>query len=193
MSTLPHERSELEKIQVAIFSASGRRNSENLKCEISLRAAPDTVAQQDIYDLLDSGLIKWDFNLKSALFMKSVSNPKHMVRCVAYYGPLSGHYKCLGYALGCINEENGSVEIDFIEKRADAPDELRSKFLPIIVDAYAAYALYLNSKDLGFKIDKFAFVNPVENKIDFYKKRGYEIVNDYLPDCRAAVKYLTQI
>lgn len=62
-----------------------------------------------------------------------------------------------------------------------------------MVDAYASYALYLNSRVDGFNINKFVFVGPLEDKIVFYQKRGFEIIESYRGSCRAAVKYLTDI
>lgn len=193
MSSAPRNLSELEKIQGAIFSASSHRSSQMLPKEVSLMAVPSKDAEDDLQNLYERKLLGWDFNMKASPIFGFVGNPEHMIKCVVYYACEDHRYKCIGYAVGSINEERGSVEIDYIEKRKDAPDDLRSKFLPIIVDAYASYALYLNKSIEGLQINEFAFINPLIDKFTFYQERGFEIVGNYSGGCAAAVKYLTKI
>ncbi len=193
MSPQPEEPSELEKIQSTVFTASAHRSSESLPNDLQLHAVPNAQAKEDVQALLDAGKLTWNFNLKVMPFMATVSNLEHLVQCVAYYGCDDGkHHQCLGYAIGCINENIGAVEIAYIEKRKDSPEALRSKFLNIIVDAYSSYALYLNKLIPEVNINKFVFVNPVEDKISFYRSRGYTITEQYGDGFRAAIKDLQQ-
>lgn len=192
MSSSPRNLTELEKVQAGIFSASSHKSSQSLSKQISLMAVPSKQAEDDLQELYEKQLLGWDFNMKVCPVFGFICNPAHVVKCVAYYGDEENGYKCIGYAIGSINEERGSIEIDYIEKRKDSPDELRSKFLPIVVDAYASYALYLNRKIENLQINEFAFINPVEDKLTFYQKRGFEIIKNYSGDCVAAVKYLTR-
>lgn len=191
MSSSVRTITEQEKIQAAIFSASSLKSSHDLPKEISLMAVPNEQAEADLQELYGRQLLGWDFNMKVTPIFGFVSNPAHIIKCVAYYGVDNKQFLCAGYAIGSINHSGGAVEIDYIEKRKDSDNDLRSKFLPIIVDAYTLYALYLNTK-LNLKINKFVFINPIADKIQFYRDRGYEIVHNYREDCTAAVKYLTE-
>ena len=179
----------LQEIQEKLFSMSAMKSSEELPSNITLTAAPDEQVLRDVQDLQAKRLIVWDFDLKSQRWTTPVSNPEHMIKCVAYYGDGVLGYYCVGYAIGCITADGKAVEVDFIEKRCDASDDLRSKFLPIIVDAFALYGLYLNKQGVT-SVEKFILVNPVPDKVGYYKKHGFELVDDYLNGCSAMVKHL---
>ena len=179
-----------QEIQDALFSLSAKKSSDELPETLNLSAGTDPQTIKDIQDLKDKGLIVWDFNMKSQLWMTPVSNPAGMIKCIAYYGNAVNGYYCVGYALGCINKEATAVEINFIEKRRDASVDLCSKFLPVIVDAVSTYALYLNSIEAA-KISKFVLVGPVPGVRQYYQEQGFEYIEGYLGS-HAMVKYLVK-
>lgn len=178
-----------EEIQDKIFSAVAEQVSEFLPLNITLTAAIEDVALKDIQTLKEQNLLFWDFSMKAQPYMTPVSNPEHMIKCIAYYGDGVNGYYCAGYALGSISSDGTTIEVNFIEKRKDASTDLCSKFLPIIVDALAAYGLYLNSEGLA-TITKFALVGPVPGVKAYYQEQGFELVPDYSYGMEAMIKYM---
>lgn len=165
--------------QQALFSVSAAKSSDRLPLDIALDACDESsLAHRDLQELKDKGLIGFDFNLKSAPHMQYVSNPKHMINCVVYYGNAEKGRSCIGFAVGCVNKDVTAIELNCIEKRRDAGSELKYNFLPIVVDAFALYGLYLNEHGLA-NIDKFVIVGPIETVIPYYKNTGFVYVNNY--------------
>jgi len=178
----------LEESQELIFSNVGLEVSNRLPKNITLSAIPSERTLLDLQRLQDYGLITWDFNMKSSSWGTPVSNPEHMIKCVAYYGDGVDGYYCVGYAIGCINVENTTIEINFIEKRRNASEELKEKFLPIISDAFIAYRNFLNEFDVESHITKIALVGPIPGVQKYYAEQGFDYVNDYLWGSDAMVK-----
>ncbi|MDF4307224.1 hypothetical protein P3697_08805 [Vibrio parahaemolyticus] len=178
----------LEEIKDYIFSTVAEKHSENFPLRVTLANANEQ-ARGDIQELRDKSLLIWDFNMKLVPYMTPVSNPEGMISCVVYYGDAENGWVCMGYALGCVNKEGTAVEITHVEKRCDAGADFKSKFLPIIVDAFSAYGLYLNHVQLA-KVEKFAFVGPLPGVIEYYKQHGFEYVDDYL-GTDAVIKFLS--
>ncbi|MGF1763515.1 hypothetical protein [Aliivibrio kagoshimensis] len=169
----------LEEVQQALFSFSAKQSSERLPMNVSLKIDDgDDEVKKDLQRLIEEGKILWNYNMKSQIGFNPASNPDHLIRCVAYYGNKEMEYYCVGYVLGCVNKDGDAMEIDFIEKRSDASEDLRSKFLPIIVDAFATYGLYLNSRELA-NINKLVLVGPVEEVLSYYKRKGFNFSEDY--------------
>ncbi|MUK51101.1 hypothetical protein [Aliivibrio fischeri] len=169
----------LTAIQQQLFSVSSTRSSEELPLDIALDVVDENaLALKDVLELKEKGLIAWDLHLKSQPFMGYLSNFDHLIQCVAYYGNAEKGRCCIGFALGCINPEGTAIELYYIEKRKDSGDDLCSKFLPIIVDAFSLYGLYLNSIDLA-KINKFVIVGPLDSVVPYYKESGFEYVENY--------------
>lgn len=166
-------------IQEVLFSASAVRSSDKFPLTVTLSAVPEgSLAHSDLTELKEKGLIAWDLPLKASQYMTPVSNFEHMLQCVVYYGNAEKGRSCIGFALGCINKENTAIELNFIEKRSDAGDDFKSKFLPIIVDAFTLYALYLNERE-DANISKFVIMGPLEQVIPYYKTSGFIYQNDY--------------
>ncbi|HIF9310971.1 TPA: hypothetical protein ACX6RK_003226 [Photobacterium damselae] len=176
-------------IQEKIFAMSAMKSSNELPSNITLMASPNEQSIRDIQDLHEKNLIKWDFGIKSSAWGTPVSNPGHIIKCIAYYGDAVLGYYCVGYAIGCINEEKQCIEIDYIEKRCDASVDLNSKFLPIIVDAFTLYGLYLKHKGV-VDINKFALINPLENVRSYYLTQGFSFDENYSSGCNAMIKYI---
>lgn len=172
------ESKSLQEIQETMLALSAQHSSEALPGRFTLALGTNEAALEDVQALKDRKLITWDFSMKTHIAMTPVSNPEHMLSCVAYYGDAVLGFYCVGYAIGCISKDGTTIEIDFIEKRCDASDELRAKFLPLVIDAYATYGLYLNSKKVT-TIDKIALISPVQGVIGYYKKQGYNYSEDY--------------
>lgn len=174
--------------QADLFSMSAIESSKFLPLDISLTSQPNEQVLADLRLLQERELIRWDFEMNST-YGCPVSNPAHLLKCVAYYGDaVNGRY-CVGYAIGCINEDRTAIEVDYIEKRCDASEDLRSKFLPIIIDAFAAYGLYLNHIGEA-NIDKFVLVGPIPGVVGYYKAQGFEHFRDYFQGADAMIKYL---
>ncbi|WP_413113847.1 hypothetical protein [Thaumasiovibrio sp. DFM-14] len=180
---------DLAATQDEIFVAVAENASEFLPLNITLTAAVDDVTLGDVQDLQKQGLIAWDFFMKSSPWMGAVTNPEHIIKCVAYYGDAVSGYYCAGYAIGCISTDKTAVEINFIEKRKDASADLRYKFLPIIVDAFLAYGLYLTSEGFA-EVDKFVLIGPVEGVKKYYKEQGFTLIEDYSNGTEAMLKYM---
>lgn len=178
-----------EQVKEQIFASVAEKHSENLPLKISL-ATTSAHTTQDIAELKEKELLVWDFNMKSIPCMSPVSNPDQMLSCIAYYGDAENGWVCIGYALGCISKDFQAIEVTHIEKRKDAGDDLKSKFLPVIVDAFVAYGLYLNHIT-STRISKFVFVGPVPGVLDYYKQQGFEYIDDYSSSgSDAVVKYM---
>lgn len=177
------------EIQEKIFSLVAEETSKELPLNITLTSALEDATLKDIQSLKEQNLIIWDFSMKAQPCMTPVSNPEHMIKCVAYYGDAVNGYYCAGYALGSISVDNTTIEINFIEKRKDASTDLCSKFLPIIVDAFTTYGLYLNSEGVT-EISKFALVGPVPGVKKYYQEQGFELVPDYSYGMEAMIKYM---
>ncbi len=138
----------------------------------------DKLALKDIEELKGRGLLFWDLSFKLMPFMDSVSNCKHQLLTVVYYGDgVIGRY-CAGYALGCVNEERKSVELNFIEKRKDASVDLNHTFFPAIYEAWTTY-VYALIDLFGYEIDKFVLVGPVPGVRKYYTDAGFTAVDDY--------------
>lgn len=178
-----------ENLLTDIFSRSSKNASKALEKEINLSVLePNSKAMEDLTNLRNEEKIIWNVNFKTNF--PACSNPSHSVNCVAYYGDREINYYCLGYALGCVNEEEKAIEICFIEKRNDSSEELHCKFLPVIIDAYSTYALYLN--ELGESdIERFVLVSPVAGVIAYYRENCF-IHEKYGPSGDdAMVRYLS--
>ncbi|WP_188009005.1 hypothetical protein [Grimontia hollisae] len=165
------------KIQDAIFSAVAEKHSHNFEKSVTMFAAGDRETD-DILALVDKKLLKWQFNLKANAATTAASNPEHMINSVVYYGEPVNGFACMGYAIGCVSKDGTAIEINFMEKRVDSGTEWCQQFLPLIVDAYAAYALYLNTIG-STNIDKLVFVGPVEGAKHYYTNKGLVYVPDY--------------
>jgi len=168
----------LQEVQKDIFAYSAMQSSKLLPKNITLDATQSESTFLDLEELKNKGLLVWDFKMKSSSWSSVVSNPKHAINCVAYYGDAETGYYCLGYAIGCISEDQTLVEINFIEKRKDASAELDGKFLPVIIDAFASYALYLN-KETEANISDFVLVGPLPGVKAYYQKAGFINVENY--------------
>lgn len=184
------EESSLQDLQRDLFAYTAEKISEELPMNITLTAFPNDQAIRDLEELEGKRLLCWNFRMNSVKGMTPVSNPGHIVKCVAYYGNATKGYYCVGYAIGCVNGDNTALEVNLIEKRSDASHDLRNKFLPIIVDAFTAYALYLNHLGVA-QIDTFALVGPIPGLLGYYKSKGFEHLKDYHIGVDAMVKYLT--
>ncbi|KAB0292005.1 hypothetical protein KI743_06510 [Vibrio sp. D420a] len=176
-----------DELKNQIFMSVADQHSKHLPMKLSL-SLPNEQSKEDLQELKDKQLLAWDFNMKSIPYMSPVSNPQDMLSCIAYYGNAEVGYSCIGYALGCINESGTAIEVNFIEKRCDTGSDLKSKFLPVVVDAFASYGLYLNHTG-NAKINKFVFVGPVPGVIHYYQEQGFEYTNDYL-GTDAVIKFL---
>ncbi|KKA45139.1 hypothetical protein [Salinivibrio sp. KP-1] len=175
------------EIQDAIFGQVSEAHSDDFEKQITM-CSMHAETHDDLQRLVDQKKIQWVPSLKAGAATTGVSNPKHMVHSVIYYGTPSSGYACIGYTIGCLRHDKKAVEIDFLEKRNDAGNEWCHKFLPLIVDAYAAYALYLNNEELA-NIEQIVFTGPVPGVRSYYTDLGMEWVDDY--DSRNAfVMYL---
>ncbi len=172
------EEKTLQEIQETLFSLSAQKSSEELPGRLTLTVGTNECALKDVASLKEKGLLTWDFSMKSNKSMTPVSNPEHMLSCVAYYDDIESNYYCIGYALGCISADNSAIEIDFIEKRPDTGIELKSKFLPIVIDAFTTYGLYLNDKKVA-NINKIMLLSPVTGVQEYYIKQGSKYINYY--------------
>ncbi|MDW6019952.1 hypothetical protein SBW85_19795 [Vibrio plantisponsor] len=170
----------LKQVQQTLFSASAVRSSEKLPLKIALDAVSDnSLAYNDLAELRDKGLIAWDLAMKANSCMTPVSNADHILQCVAYYGNAENGRSCIGFGLGCINNDGTAIELNLIEKRRDSGVDLKSKLLPIIVDAFSLYGLYLNNNGLA-NISKFVIVGPIESVVPYYRESGFQYVENYL-------------
>lgn len=166
------EKSQKE-VQQALFSASALRSNETLPLKLVLDSVTNgSLAYDDLSELQGKGLIVWDLAMKAAPYMTPVSNPNHIIECVAYYGTAENGRSCIGFALGCISEDGTAIELNFIEKRNDAGNDFKSKFLFIIVDAFSLYGLYLNEAEMA-KITRFVLIGPLEHIVPYYKDSGF--------------------
>ncbi|WP_077337800.1 hypothetical protein [Vibrio ruber] len=161
--------------------------SQQFPLNLSLTTMKEAVTEQDLQDLKKKGLITWDLTLKVGKTTTPVSNPEHMVVCVAYYGDGIDGYYCAGYALGCISKDNSSLEINFIEKRKDASTDLCYQFLPIMIEAFTAYGLYLNQENMS-SVDKIVLVGPIDGVKKYYKDQGFKLVSEYYKGEEAMIK-----
>lgn len=178
----------VEEIQEQIFSNVSLKISERLPKNITLTATPNERVLSDLNDLKDQGLIIWDFAMKAAPWGTPVSNLEHMIKCIAYYGDAVDGYYCVGYAIGCVDVKNRTMEINFIEKRNDASEDLKDQFLPVIFDAFMAYKSFLNEFDPDSFIDKVALVGPVPGVRKYYVEHGFEYISDYSYGIDAMIK-----
>ncbi|WP_146029932.1 hypothetical protein [Vibrio diazotrophicus] len=169
-----------KQIQQTLFTASAVRSSEKLPLNVALDAVSDnSLAHNDLAELRDKGLIVWDLAMKANPCFTPVFNRDHILQCVAYYGNAEHGRSCIGFGLGCISSDGTAIELNFIEKRSDSGADLKSKFLSIIVDAFSLYGLYLNHNESG-NISKFVIVGPIESVVPYYKKSGFQYVENYL-------------
>ncbi|CAM4044146.1 hypothetical protein [Vibrio neonatus] len=167
-----------DELKIMAFSKACKEANRRLPDDISL-ALPSGKTNEDIQNLKEKGLLCWDFNNLKQPFKTPVSNPEHQLSCIAYYGNTSNGYYCVGYVLGCVNKESTAIEINFIEKRSDAGVDLKSNFLPVIVDAFTAYGLLLNVLGQA-RINKLVLVGPVEGVRHYYESSGWQYSADYL-------------
>lgn len=179
----------LQEVQKEIFVYSAMQSSKNLPGNITLDATQSENTFLDLQELQEKGLLTWDFKMKISSWGTIATNPNHAINCVAYYGNAENGYYCLGYAIGCITEDNTTVEVALIEKRNDASTDLEGQFLPIIFDAFSTYALYLNSEG-ETKISTFALVGPLPGVKKYYQENGFSYVEDYYKGSDAMLKKL---
>jgi hypothetical protein len=178
---------QLEEVQQNLFSISAIQSSKKLPQTITLSAGDDQ-SMLDIDELKQKGKVCWDLVLKSKTWKQAVSNVEHMIKCVVYYGSGVDGYYCVGYALGCVNSEGTAIELNYIEKRNDASDDLKCNFLNIIVEAWLLYGLYLNQSGAA-NINKFALIGPLPGLRRYYHEQGFEWFEDYC-GTSAMVKFL---
>lgn len=178
---------QLEEVQQSFFAISATQSSIKLPETITLSAGNEQ-SMKDIDELKQRGKVSWDLVLKSQTWKQAVSNVEHIIKCVAYYGSGVDGYYCVGYALGCINAEGTAIELNYIEKRNDASEDLRANFLNVIVEAWLMYGLYLNQ--IGeTKINKFALIGPLPGLKKYYQEQGFEWFEDYC-GTNAMVKFI---
>ncbi|MGF1716126.1 hypothetical protein L4D08_14715 [Photobacterium chitinilyticum] len=167
----------LEDFQNQAFYEASLKFSEILPSNICIGVC-DELAMNDVQSLKDKGLLAWDVGFKMKPFMGSVSYPEHRLLTVIYYGDgVIGRY-CAGYALGCVNVDRKAVEVNFIDKRSDASEDLRYMFLPAIYEAWSTYTYALNDL-FGFDINSFVLVGPVPGVRKYYIESGFTLVEDY--------------
>ncbi|PMN12583.1 hypothetical protein [Vibrio lentus] len=167
----------LEQLQSRAFHEASAKFNELLPSDICIGIG-DELALADIEVLKEKGLLFWDLAFKLQPFMECISNSNHKILTVVYYGDgVIGRY-CAGYALGSINEERKTIELNYIEKRADASEDLRCMFLPAIYEAWVSYAYTLI--DLyGYDIERFVLVGPVPGVRRYYLESGFTEVLDF--------------
>ncbi|EGR1512127.1 hypothetical protein D6089_09610 [Vibrio vulnificus] len=181
-----------EAIQSAVFSDVARIRSEHFEHNISMCPAND-LPREDLLALQRRGKLSFSYDIKAQPWGSPVSALEHLVNSVIYYGePVDLGYSCIGYVIGCVNDKRQAIEIYLMEKRNDAGSEWQHQFLPLVVDAYAAYGLYLNAFE-GKKINKLVLVGPVQDVIKYYLDKGFRLVRDYADGEDAMVLSLDQI
>ncbi|EKF9984709.1 hypothetical protein O1D80_002166 [Vibrio cholerae] len=167
----------LEQFQDKAFHEASAKLNETLPSNICIGVG-NKLSIADIDELKKKGLLSWDLPLKLKPFMSTVSNEEHKLLTVVYYGDgVIGRY-CAGYALGCVNHERSAVELNFIEKRSDASEDLYGMFLPAIYEAWTTYVYALNDI-FGFSVDKFVIVGPIPGVKRYYTECGFKAVDDY--------------
>lgn len=177
----------LEDFQNKAFYEASSKFNELLPSNLCIGVG-DSLALQDIEELKGRGLLIWDLRFKLQPFMECISNFEHKLLTVVYYGDgVIGRY-CAGYALGCVNEGRKAVELNFIEKRSDASEDLHNMFLPAIYEAWTTYVYALN--DLyNYDIEKFVLIGPIEGVRKYYRDSGFTFVDDYFGS-EAMVRHL---
>jgi hypothetical protein len=181
-------KSETFELQHCVFVEVAKRLNERNQMPLKVTLGPmNETSQRDIDELKEKQLIGWDLSMKAHPLYPAVSNSEHVVTCIAYYGDAEKGYCCVGFALGSVNTQKQSIEIDFIEKRNDEFSDLNGKFLPLMVEAFTGYANILN-QSYNFNINKFSLMNPVDNVLDYYNKLGFKIEEGYDSSAVAMVK-----
>lgn len=176
--------------QQMVFSRVAKNISNKLPKRLSLMAELNDQVKVDLNQLTDAGLLAWDLPFKaSCSYMEAVSNYEHILTCVAYYGDDVDKYACVGYALGCVNIDQTAIEMNYIEKSREAHHDLAQQIFPVMVNAFYAYAKFLNVKKEA-DIKEFILVDPVENVISYYEKFGFEL-NDKHPEDNRKVMVLS--
>lgn len=165
-------------IQDKIFTAVSDKFSTILPLNISLSAITNDRMEADVLALQEQRLIVWDFNMKTQPWGTPVSNPDHLIKLIAYYGDAVNGYYCVGYAIGCVNKDGNAIELDFIEKRSDASTDLAHQFLPLVIEAFSMYALFLNNAG-ATNITKFAIMSPIQVVRKYYSNEGFTLELDY--------------
>ena len=168
---------DLMSAQVFVFEQVGKEISTKLPKDINFTNNINEQTIQDLEKLNSEGKLGWNLPFKLAPFMNSISNYEHPVYSVIYYGDKQEGYSCIGFFLGCVNEEKNAIELNYIEKRNDAHDDLRHCFFASTNELLIAYASWLNLHE--FNINTIALIDTLEYIKPHYQKYGYKIDKTY--------------
>ncbi len=156
--------------QKAVF----KKVAEQLKLRFPHRSLelvyPDDLILQDLDFLKTNNKLLWNAGIKSRIFTDL--NESHPIKLVVYY-----RGEPIGYAFGGFNQELQSVEVGWMEKRNDAHEDLDHQMLGIVLDAYSAYALFLNAQ--GHQVNTIAMVSPVEGAKRYYLESNFAFDGNY--------------
>lgn len=156
--------------QSAVFKKVGEHLKQRFPHRSLELVYPDDLIIDDLDFLKTHNKLMWNAGIKSRLFTDL--NEEHPIKLVVYY-----RGSPVGYAFGGFNKDKKAVEIGWMEKRNDAHEDLDHQMLGIVLDSYAAYALFLNAQ--GHDINQIVLVSPVEGAKRYYLESNFTYVADY--------------
>lgn len=140
----------------------------------------------DLRFLKQRDKLAYDAEIKMGLNQYDGNN-EHPVRLVVYY-----RGNPVGFAFGCVSEDQRFLEISWMEKRNDAHEDLDHQFLGIVLNAYTAYAATLSVLDIH--VHSLALIAPVPGARKYYEKCGFIYTSRYKEtNCEAMYKDISKL
>ena len=159
-----------DAFQMAVFG----KVADHLKDRFPHKSLRLVYAEKLIIDDLDflkqHNKLIWQPSTKANVLIGMVE--EHPVKLVIYY-----RGSPVGYAFGCYCSETQALKVCWMEKRNDAHEDLEHQMLGIVLDAYAAYAQFLQRR--GTLVGTIAFMSPLEGAKQYYLDSGFTYIPDF--------------